>query len=165
MRFTKKLNKLNTLREEKGIGLVEVIAALGISVIVITALVSLSLYTLRSSLQSKLQLEATKIANREVEMLRAFRDQNTWTIFRTDTTSCEGGSACYVINAEGTFSVSSGSIVEVIDGQNMTRSFTLKPDTDDPQDIIEVTVTVTWQIGSQVKETNLYTQLTNWQNN
>lgn len=151
---------------QKGIGLVEVIAALGISVIVITALVSLSLYTLRSSLQSKLQLEATKLANRELEMLRAFRDQNTWADFRSDllTYTCETN-ACHVENTAGVFSVSSGSADEIIDNQTITRSFMYTPDSEDPNDIVEITVTVTWVVGADTKETNLYTHLTNWQNN
>ena len=65
---------LKNKKAQKGFALVEVIAALGVSALVITALISLSISTLRTSLDSELLLEGTKIANREVELVRAYRD-------------------------------------------------------------------------------------------
>ncbi|OGC68698.1 hypothetical protein A2415_01960 [candidate division WWE3 bacterium RIFOXYC1_FULL_39_7] len=172
--YLKSHAKLN----EKGIGLVEVIAAFGISIVVITSLVSLSLYTLRSSLQSKLLLEGTKIANRESELVRAFRDDETvsWDIFLDSldiadndplvndfdctcaATPCT--KQCYMTS--NPMEVHSGALTEVIDNQQITHSFNIVPDANDPANIVRVSITVTWNVGSQAKMTNVYTDLSNW---
>ncbi|RJR27397.1 hypothetical protein C4561_02495 [candidate division WWE3 bacterium] len=167
-----------SMLNQKGIGLVEVIAAFGISMVVITALVSLSLYTLRSSLQSKLLLEATKIANRESELVRAFRDDEnvSWLVFMdtldiTDNDPLVSDYDCTCAAAPCTkqcnmtsnpVQVNAGARVENIDGQNVTHWFSIVPDANDPTNIVRVYVTVTWDVGTQAKMTNVYTDLSNW---
>lgn len=59
---------------QEGIGLVETIVALGLGVVVLTALVSLSVFTLRTSTRGKLMLEGSKRANEQLELVRAYRD-------------------------------------------------------------------------------------------
>jgi len=156
----------------KGIGLVEVIAALGITLMTITALVSLALYTMRTSLQSKLTLEGSKMASREMELVRAYRDRSaTWNDFVTALTStgCEvdaGAGICHMGTDIATLAPLSGSFVETVDSQSVTRSFSadLDPAGTGDNNVVYITVTVSWSITGRTHQTNLYTYLTNWRN-
>ncbi|NMB70345.1 hypothetical protein GYA27_04055 [candidate division WWE3 bacterium] len=154
----------------KGIGLVEVIAALGITLMTITALVSLALYTMRTSLQSKLTLEGSKIATREIELVRAYRDRSvTWADFLTGITStnCEvnpGSGLCHMDDVNLIPVAAAG--LDTVDNQSVTRSFTVDIDPYGTGDtnIVYITVTVSWEIVGRTHQTNLYTYLTNWRN-
>jgi Tfp pilus assembly protein PilV len=160
------------VKKEAGIGIVEVIAALGLSVVVLTSLVSLSLFSLRTSLHSKLQLEGTKLANRELELIRAFRDgsatwQNGTDGFLDEMMSCTQASPCHMEFASG-LAVGSGADTEGSGAEAISRSFyattpaggTLQS-TDQE---VRINVSVTWQVGDDTKYARLYTDLTNWSN-
>lgn len=152
---------------QKGIGLVEVVAALGISVVVLTSLVSLSLFTLRSSLQSKLALEGTKLANRELELVRAFRDGNAWADFALEAAECnDENSACHM-STTPPITISAGQdIINDGSADQLTRFFFItNPDGTDftsTNTQARVTVEVNWAVGDETKFTRLYTDLTNW---
>ncbi len=152
---------------QSGIGLIEVIASFTITVIVITSLVSLALYSVRSSLNSKLLLEGTKIATREIERVRGFRDSSiSWQAFLTGVSSCTCASApcalkCYI--DPSTLQPISGESLEMIDNQRVTRYFNVTSDASDPNNIVRISVYVLWSIGGQGKSTHVYTDLTNWQ--
>jgi Tfp pilus assembly protein PilV len=160
------VNKIfKTYKNQKGIGLIEVIAALGISVIAITALVSLALYTMRLSLQSKLELMGAEKATREREMLRAYRDRSTsWASFINGISvahTCNTG--CYMDTSALT--PVNGTNSETVEGSiTLNRGFVATVDAGD-SNIVHVTVTVSWNIGGQARSTHLYTYLTNWLNN
>lgn len=148
---------------EKGIGLVETIVALGISIVVLTSLVSLALYTLRSSQQSKYMLEASKLATEELERVRAARDSMSWstlvTGFKAKVLPCDGTPKCYVTTALAISSVpATGEVV----GTYYTRYFTV---TQPATDVLRIAVTVSYAIGGQTKYVRNYTDLTNWRNN
>jgi len=161
-------------KNEKGIGIVEVIAALGLSIIVLTSLVSLSLFTIRSSLHSKLMLEGTKLANREIELVRAFRDSSDeWEIgggagggFLDDLISFSCDAGCHMIG----LSVHSGAQITPITGpEAITRSFrATKIDGITPlqsgDEEVRISVEVSWEVGNDTKYARLYTDLTNWAN-
>lgn len=157
---------------QKGIGLVEVIAALGITLMTITALVSLALYTMRTSLQSKLTLEGSKMATREMELVRAFRDRSTtWNDFVTALTSsgCEvdaGAGVCHMETDVNMLAPLSGSTQEIVDSQEVTRSFSadLDPNGTGDNNIVYITVTISWSVAGRNHQSNLYTYLTNWRN-
>lgn len=152
----------NFLKEQKGIGLVEVIAALGISVVVITSLLSLTLFSLRTSLQSTLLMEGTKAANTQMELVRAYRDQSatSWATFVSTTSGCtpvSGG--CYIdINADPLV-VKAGSVPTAAGGTPILTRFYAAP----VSTAIQVTVQSAWSVGGQNKETFVYTDFTNWQ--
>jgi Tfp pilus assembly protein PilV len=146
-------------KNEKGIALVEVIAALGIAVIVITSLVSLSISTMRASLKSKLLLEGSKIANREIELVRAFRDNSaTWSDFLT-VLACTSLNPCSM-KTDGSGIISGRTIENPGTTEALTRSFTAT----DPSSngIIRISVSVTWNVGNDAHGAYLQTDLTNW---
>ncbi|MFC1756146.1 hypothetical protein ACFLZK_02020 [Patescibacteria group bacterium] len=161
-------NIQSILKNEKGIGLVEVIAALGLSIIVLTSLVSLSLFTIRSSLHSKLLLEGTKLANREIELVRAFRDavpewENTSDGFLDEMITCFD--RCYMNN----LNVVNGVDVIGVGPEQISRSFkatktdgTTQLDPGDEE--VRISVEVSWAVGTDTKYARLYTDLTNWAN-
>ena len=162
------------MRNQKGFGLVEVIAAFSISIVVITSLVSLALTTMRASLNSKLLLEGTKTATREIERVRAFRDSSvSWTQFLDDVDSSDGDGVNCTCNSAPCIKkcsmrltplgVNSGQTIEVVDNQSVTRYFNITKDQYDPANIARVSVFVSWNIGGLTKGTQIYTDLTNWQ--
>lgn len=148
------------LKNEDGIGLVEVLASLAIAIIVITSLVSLSLFSVRTSVQSNLVLEATKLGNSQMELFRAYRDSlDSWNTFLSNTASCQA-SSCYintslqVVAGQGVYSTTSTSTLDDI---NYRLSYTRAT-----EDVLNVTVTVSWREAGGTKSTNFYTTLTNW---
>lgn len=159
---------------EKGIGLVEVIAALGVSVVVLTSLVSLALFTVRSSLESKLLLEGTKLASRELELVRAFRDaSNEWENgtdgFLDSVMPCtDAANACHMVYSPGLSVDNSGSATEGTGAETITRQFTATRQDGTPlqsgDEVVRIAVQVSWDVGSETKYARLYTDLTNWAN-
>jgi hypothetical protein len=151
---------------QKGMALVEVIAALGIAVVVITSLVSLSLFTLRSSLSSKLQLQGTKVATRESELIRAHRDSSgvLWDDFVTAIRGCYGANTCYM-EPDGS-AIRSGVWTDGTGIEVVERSFTAtRLDGSQLQSgdrIVRIDVVATWLVGGADKSTHLYTDLTDW---
>lgn len=144
--------------------MVEVIAALGIALVVLTAMVSLTLFTTRSSLNSRLLLQGTKTATREAELVRAFRDSSaTWDAFLAGLiTYCSG--SCHIDQTSG--APVSGSITEGAGSETVTRSFTATnvsggalATTDQ---IVKINITASWVVGGVTKSTHLYTNLSNW---
>lgn len=69
--------------KQRGIGLIEVILSIGISTVVITSLISLNLFTLRSSLRKTLSAEAISSNSKQIEMVRAYRDTVSWNEFKS----------------------------------------------------------------------------------
>lgn len=163
----------NFKNSEKGLGLIEVIAALALAVVVITSLVSLSVFTLRSSTRGKLLLQSTKIANTQVELIRAFRDSYTnWGEFidqidgGSGTPDCVGGT-CHIDVSANTLNVSSGSGTTGTGADAISYSFQLSdPINNDgvvnTDEIVRVDVLVSYTLGSQSKETRITTDISNW---
>ena len=161
------------IKNQKGIALVEVIAALGVSAIAITALVSLSISTLRTSLNSKLLLEGTKIANREIELVRAFRDgevpeggPRSWESFINAVKGCVALNPCYINDSD--ISVVPGSKYRDEDTpEEIKWSFVVSDpvnndSVEETDNIVRVSVSVNWTVGDQIKGAYVYTDLSNW---
>lgn len=158
-------------KDQRGIGIVEVIAALGLAIIVLTSLVSLSLFTIRSSLQSKLMLEGTKLANKELELVRALRDSSSMWYDNSGSTgflnqlrdnTCNTG--CYMNN----LAVVSGTHTAGTGPEAITRTFRATDIDGNPLDItdqvVRISVEISWDVGTDTKYARLYTDLTNWAN-
>lgn len=163
--INRQIRKNPTKVSQSGIGLVETMIAIGIAIIVITSLVSLSLFTLRSSLQSKLNLQGTKIANQQLELVRAFRDTQGWDQFistmqvrNCSSSNCNINTSLSV--SSGTGKINPGTAEEIEYYFRMT----------DPEDgfvawnekLLRVSVTVHWTVGSDDKYTYNYTDVSDW---
>lgn len=154
-------------KNQSGIGLIEVIAAFGITLIVLTALVSMSVFTLRSSLQSKLLLQGSKLANEELEMARAMRDTTTWESFRTSMEACTV--KCSIYSSGSAFTVSQNEEVFSLGTAEEThRYFKISNPNgalDGTENLLRVSVNVSWTLGGQAKNVYIYTDLSNWRGN
>lgn len=170
-----------------GIGLVEVILALGVSVIVITSLVSLSIYTVRVNLNSKLLLAGTKLANEELEDVRALREVAAdWPTFIgwLNARNCSTAH-CYInlasvsgeLGANGGAAIANptspaiGQVISTGTGgaaETVVRYFVISDPIDvgstviSTDNVIRVSVTTQWNIGGQDKYARVYTDLSNW---
>jgi len=166
---------MSFIKSQKGIGLVEVIFALGVSVLVITSLVSLSLFTLRSSTRSKLLLQGTKLANQELEKVRALRDavaqdaaRNWEDNFIGLLRTCSVGNPCTV---NDDFASLAGSRTVTVGSQVITIYFyaTKTDDTaiavDEVPDVVKISVVAAWSEGGQARSVYNYTNLSNWRRN
>ncbi|MFZ5425211.1 MAG: type IV pilus modification PilV family protein [Patescibacteria group bacterium] len=156
---------IKLFKNENGIGLIETLVALGISLIVITSLVSLSVFTLRTSTQSKLLLQSSKLVNEEIELARAFRDSTDWATFTATMGNCDS-SNCYITTSSG-IGVSSGTETIGSGADQITRFFTtsdpINGDGVDASDnLVRIAVTVSWRVGTDVKYAHSYTELSNW---
>lgn len=163
------------LKDERGIGLVEVLASLTISVIVIVSLVSLAIFTLRSSLESKLLLQGSRNANRELELIRAYRDGATeWhnvgnTGFVDLMMTCPNATNGCCINYSGSslqvVAATNSACTDSVEGVHR-YFYATNPDasalTTTSQEV-RVSVVVEWTIGGKQKAARLYTDLTNWE--
>lgn len=177
-----KISLLNKLPNQKGIALVETIAALGLAIVVITSLVSLSVFTLRTSTKGKLLLEASKVASDQIELVRAYRDDpaRTWADFITAVGSCTEISQCHmladisgaipslsVVSSIGNINDANGNLVSTywfsVTDEIIESGDTSSVDVTDP--VIQVKVTVQWRSGSQDQTTTIYTDISNWRNN
>jgi len=168
--------KYKKIQNQYGMGLVEVIAALGLSILVLTSLVSLSLFTVRSSLQSKLLLEGTKLANRQLELVRAFRDSSDeWENspspnngFLNQVMPCITGSPCHMNS--GALSVDGSSHLIDAGTPKEIEVYFVAYDPDDGTTLdaldeeVRIAVTVRWTVAGDDKFARLYTDLTNWAN-
>ena len=153
------------LKYQSGIALVEVIASLGIAVLAITALVSLSISTLRTSLESKLLLEGSKVANKQMELVRAYRDSRSWEEFIIGVEVCDGDpyQSCNLVGSTlSGGSAASGTGSEVVYFQFTATDTSGAPISDPPPDVVRISVSTKWLIGDKVNGAYVYSDLSNW---
>ncbi|MEK7595831.1 MAG: hypothetical protein AAB443_04575 [Patescibacteria group bacterium] len=78
---------------EDGQALVEALIAISVAIVVVSALISLSIFSLRNSKESSYTAQATSIAQTQLEYARAYRDHSSvaWSGFVAlgqDSTAC-----------------------------------------------------------------------------
>ncbi len=161
---------------EKGIGLIETIAALGLAIVVITSLVSLSVYTLRSSGRGKLLLRGSKSANEQLELVRAYRDSRSWTEFVTavNNSNCTNTNDCYMsvdssynlVMNSGVFTEEAGTVNELAYSFSVTDPVQEAGDNTntisiaDP--VLRINIEVTWRVGNDPQSSHIFTDVSNW---
>lgn len=193
MKIIKQINQ--ELQNERGLGLVETIAALGIAILVITSLVSLSVFTLRASSKSKLLLQGSKAATQQLELIRAFRDGSpNWESFIQELidNSCTASSSsstytarCYmslnptlqvlsVPNPRNDNNCSAGSYTSpgVSTPKLMCWSFEAvdnenqgSPAVEVSDSVIRLRIEVIWRVGSEINSSYIYSDISNWRHN
>jgi type II secretory pathway pseudopilin PulG len=173
-----RLKSLYSNKNEEGIGLVEVIVSLGIALVVVTAMISLSVFTLRTSTQSELLMESTRMANQQLERVRAARDVysnvSSWGDFYNElvgsncSETCseeDARPACYI---DDSYTPQADSTPPTNSDNSITTCFFVEEvddgtgGTDNKR--LDVTAVSTWEIGGERKYTHSYTRLSNWQN-
>jgi Tfp pilus assembly protein PilV len=155
---------------QRGIGLVETMLALGIGLIIITSMVSLSIFTLRASLQNKLAFNGTQSVNQQVELVRAYRDSlDTWGEF---VQSLDGtlGLNCFTsdchMNESGVLTVLSGQLVSFSGTpEEMRKSFRVSDQSGGAKTLLRISATASWRVGAATKYANNYTELSDWRGN
>lgn len=160
------LMNLKCVKNQNGIALIEVIAAIGVSAIVIVSLVSLSVFTLRSSLKTKLILEASKQANKQMELIRAYRDTYTtdWATFNEVMNRCYSSNSkpiCYINENLGVESLDSNALPNPGVSDVLTGFYILDSNA---TEVVRVNVVVQWYEAGKLKNTTLRSDFTNWQN-
>ncbi len=155
-------------KDEGGLGLVEVIVAMGVAMIVITAMVSLAIFTLKTTTQSKGLLESTRQANKQMEKLRVYRDtyviSQSWEDFYNSlidglgnsycSTNCSSGYVCYIDDNFVFHGVNDPPIplpscfyATVVSGNG---------------NVLNIVTVAPWQIGGVTKAAYNYSRLANW---
>ena len=126
-------------RSQKGQTLVEVLAGLGLILIVVTALIGMGVVALKASTSARNRTVAAKLANEGMELVRSERDQNTWDDFVVLTWSDQ---------------------VVTVGSVDFTRRTVVAntPDSGKKQ----ITVTVSWPESAGTKTTNVTSFLTDW---
>ncbi len=170
------------LKNQKGIGLVETVVALGVTVVVLTALVSLAVSTLRTSNLSKLKLRSSKFANSELELVRACRDAHqSWNAFLSTLSdnNCDS-QGCYIsVVGDGQLCATGSDLGVVADADGKVYDqggplelwvgFTVADSSDGSIDlndeIVRVTVWTRSDTGGVVSENFIYSDLTDWRGN
>jgi len=122
---------------QRGQTLIEVVAGIGLLVIVVTALVGLGVVALKTSTSARSRTIAVKLANEGMEIARSVRDQNDLdavnsTNLPDDTTTV-------------------GSV-------NFDRTWTITGDSNKKKIVVEVS----WEESSGTKTTSVTSYLTDW---
>jgi len=157
------------LKNRQGMGLIEVLGALTLSVIALTALVSMVIYALRSSLQSQLLMEGTELVSRQLELVRINRDQSTWDAFKADMGGCDSATSKCIITCANILSdpCTVSAPANLPEQNGITVSFmasdaetagSIEPATE----VVRITSMATWNAG-KTKSTSVTTDFSNWQ--
>ena len=154
---------------EKGQSLVEVVVALSIAVLIVIAFTNATLVAVRDAQFAKNQNQATRIAQRSLELIRAVRDQDnevdsgTWNSLWGSSSLNSG--KCYILNETDATLTSATNCNDTSDQQIdsvFKRKIRLTNSPSTPGKI-DVYVKVYWTDGRGTHASETTTLLTNWQ--
>lgn len=142
---------------ESGQILLELVIALGVVAVVITALVSAVTASLRYSQATRFRSRAVKFAQEGVELTRKIRDEQPWSTFFAYTT----GDGRWCLDSSGVWTDDDGNgTCPIASGDNFWRSVHFS--WDDTNDIMVVTVRVSWGDRGVPSTVELVTHFTEW---
>lgn len=168
MRFLSK-DKKKTM---SGQTMIEMVVATGMVALVLVAIVSGIALSIRNSRFSKNKALATRYAHEAVEKFRNYRDEVGWQPFieevlggLTEVDFClptMPASAAEVANFTGV--CGSEKIANTLGSTEFVRgAHVTVQNQSNPNDTVEMTVTVTWVEGSKVHSSELVSRLNSWE--
>ncbi len=125
----------------KGQSLIEVLAALAVLMLVILSLVWITTVSIRNADFSKKQAQATSYVKEAMEKIRAYRDRNSWDVFKNNC----GNASVMGISSPVPFSLTISCIT--IGGDDNKR---------------EITVTVSWSDSKGTHQSKSTSYFTKW---
>ena len=147
---------------ESGQSLVELIVAVGLILTAVVALLTLATSSMKSSGFGVAKARATKLANEEMELVRAYRDSVGWSDFSSGTgvPSCsDSTNPCY-ISVDPVISIQPGSDTTV---PPFTRNFITVPPNSALQNKYTIAVRVIWTDQSGEHTVEISSVLSDWQ--
>ncbi len=142
-------------RGEQGQTLLEIVVAVGVIALVLTALVTAVTASLRFSQAGRYRSQAVKYAQEGIELTRKLRDTQPWTEFAVYSGA---GTADWCLSESGTWTASDGSGCAITPTSNFWRTITLTLN----GSVMEVTSTVSWGERTQSSTVTLRTYLSDW---
>lgn len=140
---------------QSGQTLLELVVAIGVVAIVITALVTAVTASLRYSQATQLRSRGVKFAQEGLELTRKLRDINTWNIFQ----AYSDGNGSWCLDELGTWTVDGADgNCPLSTGNDFWRRIHFV--WNDP--VMEVTVTVSWGERTTSSTVELNTYFTEW---
>jgi len=143
--------------QTKGYALIEILLAFGIAVIVIVAMVSLAVVTVRAATTSKAYAEAGKVAQSQAERLKLLRDTTPWSTFLPSMLACSG----YHCNIDSSRIVRSGDTSVGTGPSAVTSYFTTNVVNIDSKEFT-YTVVASWNISNVTKTYTIEGLLSDW---
>ena len=131
-------------KTSSGQSLLEVMVALGMSVLVLTSLVAVVVISIRNARFAKNQSLATKYAQEGIEKMRIYRDQvDNWATFKAN---CQNENVIGFTSVPSSFTA---SIDECVEAGNPER--------------VRITIKVSWTESNKTHKSQLTTYLTEWE--
>ncbi|MDZ7586201.1 MAG: hypothetical protein U0946_00460 [Patescibacteria group bacterium] len=142
-------------KKHSGQSLVEVVVAVGMMALLLTAVLSLIALSVKNSRLAKDRTKAVGLAQEGVELMRAYRDLNWYGLYAA--TGDNWGLA-------KNWTVTDGLNTYCEDVDKIDEFFIRCVEvTADGSDKVEIQVVVSWQEGAQVHQTMQTTNLTKWE--
>lgn len=139
----------------QGQTLLEIVVAVGVIAVVLTALVTAVTASLRFSQAGRFRSQAVKFAQEGIELTRKLRDTRPWAEF---TTYSGTGTADWCLDESGQWTASDGTGCPITPTSNFWRTVTLTLN----GNVMDVTSVVSWGERTQSSTVSLRTYLSDW---
>lgn len=159
---------LNQVGNKKGFSIIEILAAIAIISVALTALSGLASFSLRASLMSEQTGRANFLAQELMESLRNFRDGTYWNsnglgslAMDTDYYIQENGSNWQIIQGIETIGIYSRKII-LSNVQRDGNGNIVESGGANDNDTKKAVAQISWQEKGKMRKVEIATYLTNW---